>query len=56
MNNFLEKIPNDTKITIYQKKSNKNKLKESYDRLSGKKTKSLFFTGHPVYIYIYMEL
>ena len=31
------------------KKSNKYKLKESYDHLSGKKSKKSFFTGHPIY-------
>ena len=40
-----------TSITIYKKKSNKYQLKESYDCLSGKITKSLFLLD-TLYIYI----
>ena len=49
---FLKNIADDTAIPIYKKKSNKYKLKESYDHLSGKKTKSLYIY---IYIYIYIK-
>ena len=44
---FLENIPNDTTIPIYKKKSNKYKLKESYEHFSGNKTKKSFFYWTP---------
>ena len=40
MNNcFFENIPSDEKIKIYKKKGKKYKLKESYNRFSGKKNR-----------------
>ena len=34
-------------------KNNKCKSKESYERLSGKKNQKVFFTGHPVFYFVF---